>query len=84
MSRGAGNQVGLFLGSIGTGLIGAIAGTAALWLLLRALGLDEELVLYAPFPGKPTRIRCSDGDVEVISIRDVFVAPVTPINPPEA
>ena len=38
-----GSQLGLFLASIGIGLTGAIAGTAALWLLLRVLRLDEVL-----------------------------------------
>ena len=38
-----GSQVGLFLGSIGIGLAGAVAGTAALWLLLRVLQLGEVL-----------------------------------------
>ena len=38
-----GSQFGLFLGSIGIGLAGAIVGTAALWLLLRVLRLGEVL-----------------------------------------
>jgi NhaP-type Na+/H+ or K+/H+ antiporter len=38
-----GSQLGLFLGSIGIGLAGAIVGTTALWLLLRVLGLGEVL-----------------------------------------
>ena len=38
-----GSQFGLFLGSIGIGLVGAVAGTAALWLLLRVLQLGEVL-----------------------------------------
>lgn len=38
-----GSQLGLFLGSVGIGLAGAIAGTAVLWLLLRVLGLGEVL-----------------------------------------
>jgi NhaP-type Na+/H+ or K+/H+ antiporter len=38
-----GSQLGLFLGSVGLGLAGAIAGTAVLWLLLRLLDLGEVL-----------------------------------------
>jgi len=38
-----GTQLVLFLSSVGAGLAGAIAGTAALWLLLRILGLGEVL-----------------------------------------
>lgn len=41
--RHLGSEVGLFLGSLGVGLAGAMVGTAALWLLLRVLGLGEGL-----------------------------------------
>ena len=41
--RHLGSQITLFLGSLGIGLAGAIAGTAALWLLLRVLRLGEVL-----------------------------------------
>lgn len=44
-----GRQVGLFAGSVGIGLAGAIAGTAVLWLLLRMLGLGEVLGTSAQF-----------------------------------
>jgi NhaP-type Na+/H+ or K+/H+ antiporter len=38
-----GSQFVLFLGSVGVGLAGAVAGTAVLWLLLRGLRLGEVL-----------------------------------------
>lgn len=38
-----GPQLGLFFGSVGIGVAGAIVGTAVLWLLLRAIGLGEVL-----------------------------------------
>ncbi len=47
--KNLGSQLELFIGSLGVGLAGAVAGTAALWLLLRTLQLGEVLGTSAQF-----------------------------------